>query len=243
MSFSTKFIVIEGSDGSGKTTQAKALLDAFNKENGPKFATLLDFPDYQSSTGKLISSMLSGEFGTDAKDLNSYFTSPMYSIDRYRYYREYTKKGEYYSVAISNRYTMSNLIHQGARIKDRDKLIEYWHWLYDFEFNKLGLPKPDDVIFLYIPWEVSLENIQKRNAMEGKPIDINEAADYLQLVDDNIHRIIEITGWKLIHCYDGWNGKMDPQDDITNNIISYLAETDDDYKSWLFNTYKNINNK
>ena len=214
-------VVIEGSDGSGKTTQATMLMDKLNSYN-KNAARIIDFPDYESDTGKVIANMLNGDYGVDPANLNPYFTSPMYSLDRYRYMHTGLNTDKFSHVTIANRYTMSNLIHQGARIKNIKDFIEYWHWLYDLEFNKLHLYNPDSVIFLYVPFEVCYENIRKRAETEDKKIDINESYEYLQMVDNNIQRLREISGWHFIDCYDGWNGVMDSRDTIHKEILEYL---------------------
>ena len=216
-------VVIEGSDGSGKTTQANMLMDKLKSYN-KNAARIIDFPDYESDTGKVISNMLNGDYGANPATLNPYFTSPMYSLDRYRYMKCGLNDDKFTHITIANRYTMSNLIHQGARIKDTKEFIEYWNWLYDFEFGKLNLYKPDSVIFLYVPFEVCYENVRKRAEEEGKKIDINESYEYLKLVDENINILRDISGWHFISCYDGWNGVMDSRETIHKEIFDYLCK-------------------
>lgn len=234
--FIDNLIVVEGSDGSGKTVQTTLLADAINNEMGKGFAKILNFPDYDSKTGQLIQHMLSGGYGSDAKELNPYFTSPMYSLDRYQYLQKLKKEYGHIHVGICNRYTMSNLIHQGARISDNDEFISYWNWLYDFEFNKLGLPKPNNIVYLWLPAEVSLMNIRKRNKETNRIIDINETEEYLSLVEKNVNRIHRCTDWGIIHCLgpDEETRMLSPIS-IHNKIIQYLKNVNINMKSYLFN--------
>lgn len=225
-------IVIEGGDGAGKGTQANYLLNRL-LDKGIN-AKLLDFPDYKSETGQLVQSMLNGHYGNNAKDLNPYFTSPMYSLDRYQYLQRLYEDnvGKPPMVGICNRYTMSNLIHQGARIEDPDEFIKYWNWLYDYEFIKLGLPKPTAVIYLDIPYRIARENVLRRSKEEGRIIDINESIEYMEMVSANVSRIIGITDWISIQCYKDC-GVMRSIDDIAYNIDLYLKDINVSFKDIL----------
>lgn len=230
-----KLIVIEGSDGSGKTTQANLLKERFDKIMGQDYSTILDFPDYKSKTGELITHMLTGGYGNDTKNLNPYFTSPMYSLDRFQYLQRINSGYDHINVGICNRYTDSNLIHQGARIDNLNELIQYWNWLYDFEFNKLKLRKPDITIFLYVPAHVSLANIEHRASQDkDRIIDINETKEYLYLVERHIHRIKSLTNWHMINCFDMDRGEMRSAQDIHDEIIRYLRnDSKDSLMKWL----------
>lgn len=230
-----KLIVIEGSDGCGKATQAALLKERFDKIMGSDFSAILDFPNYESKTGELITYMLIGGYENDSKNLNPYFTSPMYSLDRFQYLQRINRSGVHINVGICNRYTDSNLIHQGARIENLNELISYWNWLYDFEFNKLKLRKPDITIFLYVPAYVSIANIEQR-ALEDKNrvIDINETAEYLNLVEKNIQRIKPLANWHIIDCFDEDKGEMRSIQDIHSEIIRYLRNNSrDSLMKWL----------
>lgn len=216
-------IVIEGSDGSGKATQANKLMWYIDKGTNI-YPYLLDFPDYGSDTGKLITAMLHGKFGEDAAELNPYFTSPMYGLDRYQYFQKVANGSPYKpAVGICNRYTMSNLIHQGARLSNED-LISYWSWLYDFEFNHLGLPKPTITIYLEVPYEVSYENVVKRAEENHITLDINEKKSYLKMVSDHLQRLKTLVDWKFINCYDEEKGEMRSIDAIHRDVKKAIYE-------------------
>ena len=211
-------IVIEGSDGSGKKTQSE-MLKKYLDDNTTAIATLLDFPDYDSDTGHLVGAMLSGKFGDDAAELNSYFTSPMYSLDRYQYFLKLIRDNPYErkSIGICNRYTDSNLIHQGCRLNGTE-LMEYWSWLYDFEYNKLGIPKPSIVLYLDLPFEISYQNVVDRAKENGIETDINEQESYMKMVYDHVHRIHTFAGWRMINCFDGYRNRMRTREEIHEEI-------------------------
>ena len=214
----TDLIVIEGSDGSGKKTQSELLRDYISNETTAN-VKLLDFPDYESDTGHLIGAMLSGKFCDDAADLNPYFTSPMYSLDRYQYFNKLVREDPYQKTAIGicNRYTDSNLIHQGCRLQGRE-LVDYWNWLYEFEYNYLGIPRPSIVLYLDLPFEVSYQNVVDRAKENGITTDINEQESYMKMVYDHVHRIHTIAGWHMIDCFDHHSNKMRTREEIHEEI-------------------------
>ena len=232
----TDLIVIEGSDGSGKKTQSQKLYEYID-QNTSAYVQYLDFPDYESETGKLISAMLRGDFGEDAKNLNAYFTSPMYGLDRYREINQrWSKAGKHpYNVGICNRYTPSNLIHQGARL-NMDQLVKYWAWLDDFEYTRLGIPRPAAVIYLNVPFEIANENVRKRAEANNITLDINEQLEYMKLVDDNVKRLRSLVDWKFIECVDE-SGKMRDRDEIFKEILNTLYNCNNLDYNHLYFTY------
>lgn len=221
----SKLCVIEGSDGSGKTVQS-ALLHSYLQDNGVN-SKILNFPDYESDTGKLVKSMLSGTFGKDPVSLNPYFTSSMYSIDRKQLW-ERIKSEKWFDdvdVFICNRYMLSNLIHQGARINDPNDLDKFYRWLKDFEYNKLELPVPSLVIYLYLPYKICLENVQRRSKEENRMIDINESAEYLKKVNNNIDRLIReemVSDWTFVNCANEYGDGMRTVMDINSEVIDIV---------------------
>lgn len=229
-------IVIDGTDGSGKATQSKMLYDwlvrnraAYQKAHckgqcwDASDILYLDFPDYQSQTGKLVKHMLDGHYG-EAKVLNPYFTSPMYALDRFALMRNMlVENGRMNThIGVANRYTISNIIHQGARLKNSTDFIKYWAWEEDFEFNKLGLPKPNCVIHLNVPCNVAHRNVEKRAKETGAQIDINETAEYMALVDANLDRIRPTGALHSIACTDD-KGEMRPIEDIQKDIREWVT--------------------
>ncbi|MDR0916028.1 MAG: deoxynucleoside kinase [Oscillospiraceae bacterium] len=172
-----KLIVLEGIDGSGKSTQLE-LLKANLSDMGVAFR-YLSFPRYDNESSLFVRRYLRGEMGFDPDAVNAYAASTFFAMDRYFSYQQ--DWGDFYNhggVVITDRYTTSNAIHQAAKLAETERPA-YWDWLYDYEFAKLALPKPDAVILLDISVEAALLRIFKR-AESGAARDIHERdSEYL----------------------------------------------------------------
>ncbi|MDN5304134.1 MAG: dTMP kinase [Fusobacteriaceae bacterium] len=218
-----KLIVIEGSDGSGKQTQTERLYKRLKNEN--RKVKKISFPNYESKASEPIKMYLSGEFGDNVKETNPYPISTMYAIDRYASFKK--EWGEFYKengIIISDRYTTSNMIHQGVKIEDYNKKIEYLKWLKDLEYNKIELPEPDIVIFLNMPTEKALELIKNRdNKITGKKEkDIHEKdIEYMKKSYENSLEISKIENWYKIECVDD-NGEIKSIEEINNEIYQVI---------------------
>ncbi len=198
-----RLIVIDGLDGSGKTTQSERLYSELVAQG--KSVRLISFPDYKSKSSTLVKMYLGGEFGTDPESVNAYAASTFYAVDRYASFKCDWK--EFYenpdSVVITNRYTTSNAVHQLEKI-DREKWDEYLSWLFDFEYNKLGIPSPDLVMFLEMKPDIALELVKKRSAETGQKQDIHELdPDYMHRSYKAALYACDKLGWKRIICSDG----------------------------------------
>ena len=137
-----KLIVIEGTDGSGKSTQFKLLSQRLEQE-GHCFRHLV-FPRYQEESSALIRMYLGGAFGSNPSDVNAYAASAFYAVDRYASYKQdwqqwYDQGG----LIVSDRYTTSNAVHQASK-EPEEKQGAFLKWLYEFEYDQLGLPAPDE---------------------------------------------------------------------------------------------------
>ena len=155
-----KLIVIEGTDGSGKSTQFKALTQRLSQE-GKEFKTLV-FPQYNEPSSALIRMYLGGEFGEKPSDVNAYAASAFYAVDRYASYKK--GWGQWYEnggLIVSDRYTTSNAVHQASK-EPIDAQGEYLRWLYEFEYDRLGLPRPDLTIYLDVPTEYTEKLLRGR---------------------------------------------------------------------------------
>lgn len=216
-----KLIVIEATDGCGKATQTNELYKKLNRK-GYKVKKI-EFPDYKSDSSALIKMYLNGDFGNKPEDVNAYVSSTFYAVDRFASYKRYWKSfladG---GIVLCDRYTTSNMIHQGVKIKDQDKKDSYLNWLWDFEFNIFNLPVPDCVIFLDIPFEKSLELIKNRNKeKDNNSNDIHEKdINYLKDSYYNALYIAEKYSWHKINCIK--DNKLRTIEDIHTEIYEFL---------------------
>lgn len=194
------FAVIEGLDGSGKATQTALLAENLRNRGIP--VQTLSFPDYESVSSVFVKMYLAGDFG-QVDDVGAYEASAFYSIDRYVSFKlgwgKLTEKG---GVLLADRYTTSNLCHQMSKLA-RDEWKSYTEWLYDYEYVKLGLPKPDAVIYLDMHPDVSEKLLQVRYGGDESKKDIHERArDYLLLCREAALFSAESLGWHKISCSD-----------------------------------------
>lgn len=214
-----KLIVFEGTDGSGKTTQFTLLgkrLQAMKVD----FRTM-DFPQYSEPSSALIRMYLSGEFGRRPSDINAYAASTFYAVDRYASYRKVW--GDYYEhggLMLSNRYTTSNAVHQASK-EPPERREEFFRWLYEFEYERLELPKPDVVIYLDVPTDLTELMLRKREESTHTQADIHEQnMDYLRLCRTTGLQAANYYGWTIINC--AQDGKMRTIEDIHNEIFDIV---------------------
>lgn len=156
-----KLFAIEGTDGSGKQTQFNKLCERL-KQDGIDFRTV-SFPNYESNSSALVKMYLSGEFGSNAKDVSPYIASTFYAADRYATFK--TGYQEYYDnggIILADRYTTANMVHQAGKIYDKAERKKFLDWLWDYEFNLYGLPIPTEVFFLNMPVEKAMELMKNR---------------------------------------------------------------------------------
>lgn len=216
-----KLIVFEGTDGSGKTTQFTLLSKRLQTMN-VDFRTM-DFPQYSEPSSALIRMYLSGEFGGRPSDINAYAASTFYAVDRYASYRKVW--GEYYEnggLMLSNRYTTSNAVHQASK-EPPERREEFFRWLYEFEYERLELPKPDVVIYLDVPTDLTEQMLRRREAATHTQADIHEQnMDYLRLCRTTGLQAANYYGWTIIDC--AQNGKMRTIEDIHNEIFGIVRK-------------------
>ena len=167
-----KLIVLEGIDGSGKSAQYRRLCARMEKD---KIAyNHIVFPRYDKDSSALIRLYLGGAFGAKPGDVNPYAASTFYAVDRFASYRD--DWGELYEnggLILSDRYTTSNAVHQGSKLPD-DELPDFFTWLADLEYHKMGLPEPDLVIYLDVDIETSLRRMRSREMRNHSKADIHE---------------------------------------------------------------------
>ena len=215
-----KLIVIEGTDGSGKSTQFKLLSQRLEAEMRP-FRRLV-FPRYTEESSALIRMYLGGAFGTKPSDVNAYAASAFYAVDRYASYKQ--DWGQWYEdggLVISDRYTTSNAVHQASK-EPAETRGDFLQWLYAFEYDKLGLPKPDLTIYLDVPTDYTEKMMRHREAETNTKADIHEKdMEYLATCRRSGRAAAEYYGWKIIACVK--NGQMRSIEDIHEEIYRLVA--------------------
>lgn len=197
-----KIIVIDGLDGCGKSTQLELIEKKLAGMGKPVKA--ISFPDYNSPSSALVRMYLGGEFSDDPDDVNAYAASSFYAVDRYASYMKHWKE-EYCAGAfiLAARYVSSNAVHQMVKLAENE-YDGYLEWLYDYEHEKLGLPRADSVIFLDMPIEVSQKLLSKRYNEDESRKDIHEAhVGYLEKCRGAALYAAKKLGWTVIECSDG----------------------------------------
>ena len=214
-----KLIVLEGIDGSGKSTQFGLLASRLERE-GTDFRRLR-FPRYSEESSALIRMYLGGKFGSDPKSVNAYAASTFFAVDRFASYasdwRDYYREG---GVLLTDRYTTSNAIHQGAKL-DGPEREAFFRWLYDFEFRLMELPKPDRVIYIDIPVDRAMERLRAREAATGTGADIHERdGAYLEKCRETGLAAADYYGWNVVRAFSGGEGRS--AEDIHEEIYSII---------------------
>lgn len=213
-----KFIVIDGTDGSGKATQLGLLAEKL-KTLG--FAVeIADFPQYNTKSAGLVEEYLEGKYGSP-EDVGPYRGSIFYACDRYDASFKIKKWLEEGKIVISNRYVTANMGHQGGKIKDDEERKKYFDWLYKLEYEIFSIPRPDLNIILHVPAEISQKLSQQRTKEDwkGKTNDIHqEDLEHLK----NAERVyLEIAnsfpGFSLIACTN--NGEMLSREEIRDKVF------------------------
>lgn len=194
-----KLIVFEGTDGSGKATQARMMAERLKNE-GICFREI-DFPRYGNPFAEPARLYLQGALGKKPGDVSAYAASVLYAVDRFASYKEdWGNAYEAGEVILANRYTTSNAVHQASKLPDEER-ADYLEWLFALEYDKLELPAPDLVIYLDLPTALSERMMRQREAATGTVADIHEQdADYLRRCRDNARAVAKQCQWKLIDC-------------------------------------------
>ena len=215
-----KLIVIEGAcDGIGKTTQYNMLSKRL-EEDGLEVVKH-HFPSYHTPQGALVEKYLRGEYG-DPNELSPYFINSLYALDRAATWKE-SLKDAYDSgkIILLDRYTTSSIIYQASTIKDLEKRKEFIDYIQDFEYNKLEISKPDEVIFLHAPFDLITLVRNKRKENDGVANDIHERSlDFMKKVYDNALFIADYLNWQEINCDN--NGEMKSITDIHEDIYKHV---------------------
>ena len=219
-SMAGKLIVFEGTDGSGKATQTALLCGELDRRGIPY--RRLEFPRYSEDSSALIRLYLGGAFGSDPGDVNAYAAASFYAVDRYASYKK--AWGQWYEqggLVICDRYTTSNAVHQASK-EPEDRRQEFLKWLYDFEYDRLGLPRPDLTLYLDVPTDFTEQLLRHREQDTHTTADIHERnSAYLASCRRTGRAAAEYYGWTIISCTE--NGKMRSIEDIHEEIYRHVA--------------------
>ncbi|TXH08235.1 MAG: thymidylate kinase [Candidatus Moraniibacteriota bacterium] len=224
-----RLIVIDGSDGSGKATQTRLLI-ARLKSEGYKMKTL-DFPQYEANFfGKLIGECLIGEYGDFVK-IDPHIGSVLYAADRFEskpVIERWLKQG--YTVVL-DRYVSSNQIHQGGKILNPRRQREFLNWLDQMEHGVFGLPRPDKIIYLDVPTDISRrllkseDQIRKKVYVKRRKTDLVENdEEYLLQSRKNALRLVKkLNAWTKIDCVR--RGKILSRESIAEKVWNVIEKT------------------
>lgn len=218
-----KLIVIEGScDGVGKSTQYKLLVDRLIKDNDKTVVTH-HFPSYGTYQGRAVEEYLRGNYGK-ISNLSPYFVNSLYAQDRAITWitglkQEYEKG----NIIVLDRYATSSLIYQSSSIEDDKEREEFINYIYDYEYNRIRIPEPDLVIFLYAPFELSRKLKNNRKANDGVANDIHESdLKFMKMVSDTSTYIAKKYNWSFIDCTK--NDEMRSIEDIHEEIYKLVKK-------------------
>lgn len=197
-----KLIVFEGTDGSGKGTQARLMAQRLRDEQ-VAFREI-DFPRYGNPFAEPARLYLAGALGDHPGDVSAYAASTLFAVDRYASYKEdWGKDYEAGKVILANRYTTSNAVHQGGKVPPEEQGA-FFRWLFDFEYRRLGLPEPDLVLYLDMPTEQAVAMLRQREAATHTQGDIHETdTAYLAQCRQTAQAAAAAYGWQRVPCLNG----------------------------------------
>ena len=218
-----ELIVIEGScDGIGKSTQYNRLYDHLRLDGNE--IVKHHFPSYNTYQGEPVEKYLKGDFGQPS-ELSPYFINSLYALDRavtwYSQFKEFYDQGK---IILLDRYTTSSIIYQSALIDDMNKKKDFINYVTDFEYNKLKIKEPDEVIFLHAPFDLvtKLRNMRKEN--DGVINDIHESnIEFMKKVYDNAMFVANYLNWNMVKCND--NDKMKTIEDIHEDVYKLIKKS------------------
>jgi len=214
-----KLIVFEGIDGSGKSTQFKLMCQRLEDE-GRLFKRVV-FPRYNEPSSALIKMYLAGDFGNAPDAVNPYAASSFYAVDRFasfiRDWRGYYEGG---GLVLTDRYTTSNALHQGAKMAYEQR-EPFFKWLYEYEFDLIGLPEPDLVVYMDVDVSLAAKRLHSRQEQNGAGADIHEQdLSYLESCVQSGRQAAAQFGWCIIDCVGKERDRS--EEDIHKEIYSRL---------------------
>lgn len=216
-----KLIVLEGLDGSGKSTQLEQLKKRLDAD-GRRYRQI-KLPDYEEPSSTLVRMYLDGAFGKSAGDVNAYAASLFYAVDRYASYRRrWGSDYENGTLILADRYATSNAIHQMGKLP-KAEWSEFLNWIEDLEYQKNGIPRPDLVLYLDMPVEISQQLMTQRYHGDEVKKDVHECdVNYLDQCRRTAAFAAKVWGWEVISCADGEEPR--PIEGIANQIYNAVLK-------------------
>lgn len=198
-----RIIVIEGLDGSGKNTQSRILMERLSELYSVK---KISFPNYESPGSAPVRMYLGGEFGTDPSCVNAYAAASFYAVDRVTsYLSDWRADYEKGTLFVLDRYVTSNMVYMTSKIP-KAEWDDFLSWLSEFEYDRLGLPRPDGVIYLDMPTDVSQRLMTGRYNSDESKKDLHEKnVEFLRACRESALYAAEKQGWVVVPCSDGDN--------------------------------------
>jgi dTMP kinase len=218
------FLVIDGTDGSGKGTQTTRLVERLKSES--RDIVMVDFPRYGNPSAYFVERYLRGEYGS-LKDIDAYRASTFYALDRFDAAKDIRAALERGAIVVSNRYVSANKGHQMGKIKDPAERKKFLDWLNGFEYGILGIPKPDLTILLHVPADVGFDLIAKKDErayLNGKVRDIHENdREHLRDAEQaylSLTTLDTFERWRLIECMD--NDRLLSIEEVHERILGII---------------------
>lgn len=214
-----RLIALEGLDGSGKHTQSILLSERLTKQGYKN--RFISFPNYKSSSSSLVQMYLNGRMCAKTEEVNAYAAASFFAVDRYAsYISDWNKSFLSGEIIISDRYTTSNAIYQTTKvdIHERDSFI---NWIYDYEYCKLGLPKPSIVIYLKVPLNLSQKLLENRYKGTKDKKDMYESdMEFLKKCELMSDYVSKRDNWHVIDC--GLSGTIKSKEEIHEEIFRLI---------------------
>lgn len=220
-----KLIIIDGSDGAGKTTQSNILIEKLKKNK--KKVVFFDFPQYDKFYGKIVAKYLNGKLGK-LNNTNPYLISLAYAFDRASARDEICDALKHGKKVLCNRYTCSNMAYQSAKFETKKEQDEYVKWDEELEYVQNKMPIPDLIIYLYVPHNISQTLVDKKESSQreyvnGKKRDLHEeSAKFLKKVEKRYLSLTKEKKWNKIDCFK--NGKLLDVETVSEKIWEIVKE-------------------
>ncbi len=218
-----KFIVLDGLDASGKETQTEYLRRALEAQG--KRVRVLSYPRYGTVGAAGVELYLHGGLGAHPEDTGAYAASTLFAVDRYLSYRTewQAEREDPDCVVLANRYTTANAVHQLSKLP-RAQWDEFLDWLWDFEYRKLGIPSPDQILYLEMTPALSRMLLRRRAEQTGRETDIHETdPTHLERCYEAALYAARRLSWSVIRCYDG--DTVREREQIHKDVLAALKDT------------------